>query len=156
VNLYFSVNPDPVNLLKGTFVLYWLLTIAGLLIIGMGFYDDWRYRRSFRHWPFSFLGIIFIIVAYQISWSYFYVVTVKDRKIYLQYFFPQRTKTIPIHKIKSLDRRYFGKSRLYHFLIETRDGKIYSSAATKDEKLDWNEKELKKYLQRELGYSRKK
>lgn len=156
MTFYFSVNPDPVNFLKGYFVLYWLLTFAGLLIIGTGLYHHWRYRLSYFHWASNFVGIVIIVLAYGTSWGYFYVLTVKDRKIYLQYFFPRRTKEFSIREVKSFDRRYFGKSRLCHFLIETRNGRVYTSAAIKDEALNLNEEKLKKYMQSQLGYIKPK
>lgn len=156
MNLYFSINPDPVNLLKGSVVLYWSLTIVGLLIISAGIYHYWRYRLSYLHWGCHFVGIIFIVIAYQMVWSTFYVLTVKNQKMYLQYFFPKRTKEFSIREIKSFSRRLFGKNNLYYFLIETRNGRVYSSAVMNAHTLDLNEEKLKKYVQTQLGYIKAK
>ncbi len=136
--------------------MYGLLTFAGLLIIGAGMYHHWRYRHSHIHWIANFVGVIFIVLAYTTSWNYFYVLTVKDRKIYLQYFFPKRIKSFSIREVKSLERKFFGKSNLYHFLIETRDGRVYTSAAMYQQSLDLNEGKLKKYMQTQLGYTKAK
>ena len=153
MTLYFSANPDPINLIKGSLILFWFLTSAGILLILVGYYQHRRYKFSYSNLAVILAGGIFIILAYYGNWIQFYVLTAKNDKIYLQYFFPKRIQEFATRDIKLLRKNYSGRMS-YNLFIETRDGKEYTSAAMNVSQLDRNEKKLKDFLEKQLGYTR--
>lgn len=153
MTLYFSLNPDSLQLIKGESSLFFFLIFLGIVLISVSVYDVLKFKLILRNMLSLFVGLIFIIFAYEAYWTKFYILTAKDHKIYLQYFYPVRTVKIDLRNIKSFDRIAKGKEK-YNFLITTRDGKVFTSGGLVEVALNKNENILKQYMIKELGYSR--
>lgn len=139
--LYFSINPNPHNLILGNLVQFWFVTILALFI-GYVIYEglsSLRIRKEKfknlgiipRKWALLVAGSVVLVIigfVYVDNWSYFYRIDAQKNNVTLFYFFPQRRVILPMNDINEfLKKDVFRKTMNYRLIINTNDGNKYKS-----------------------------
>ena len=141
-SLYFSINPNPTNLISGHLFQFLFVSAIGLLA-WFGVYkllsNPASRKAKFRNWrrfpqdrSFIYGGVLGILImgfAYCDNWLYFFQIDLGKNELRLQYFFPERSVILSIDDIKNFyPKKVIRRNAQFRLVFETKDGEKYTSS----------------------------
>lgn len=163
-SLYFSINPDETNLIKGHLVQFWLIVIIGL-VIWIGIYQllsrTSSKKKKFRYWPSfsksssflisSVIGLTICVYAYYLNWNDFFRLDLTDDGLQLFYYLPERTVYVKTDNIIDLYTETVKRKLInYRLIIKTGNGIQYTSSLMDAGPYEDNLDRLSKFLGRKI------